>query len=94
MSGKSKAKETVGKPGLDLAMRTIQIPKLASLLGKSEFARRWGKSPQMVDYLVGRRKLKFIMTANGRLFFPEDVERLRREREQRHVQKAEAAIET
>jgi predicted site-specific integrase-resolvase len=72
---------------------TIKISELASLIGRSEFARRLGKCTGMVDYWAERGLVRFVATANGRLFFAEDVQRVR-EHYERRPRKAEPTIET
>jgi len=83
MNEKSNAVQSVGRQA------TIDIETLAGLLAKSQVACRLDVSGQTVDYYAGVKKtLKFISTANGRLFFPEDVERLRIEIEARRARRA------
>jgi predicted site-specific integrase-resolvase len=61
---------------------------IASLIGRSEAARRLRVSGEMVSIWMRRGKLPSIATANGRLLDPADVEKLGRERE---TMKAESA---
>lgn len=60
---------------------TTNLAGISDWLRRSEAARVLGISAGMVDVLVRSGRLHFIPTRAGRLIDPDDLERLRRERQ-------------
>jgi len=53
---------------------------LSRMLSTSQAARAVGASEQLIRHLVRTGRLARLETANGSLFEPEEIERLRRDR--------------
>ncbi len=64
-----------------IACRTMATESIADLIPLREASQRLGISREMVRRLLHRGELAYVQTALGRLFHPDDVERLRLKRE-------------
>lgn len=57
------------------------VSELTGLIARGDAAKLLGISPERVNQLARAGELRFVQTPLGRLYEPEEVERLRRIRE-------------